>query len=145
MSVSFKSNLPAVTAAFERAGKAAMTAGIENMRGMVVKNLKQAGTGRTYPIPGTKRTYTASAPGEFPAVRLGDLSGPGGVETAVETSATDVTASIGSRLKSGLMLEKKPVSKGGRPWLKRTLEENRDAIYAGFEKGWAAALKKEGM
>ncbi|MCK9355737.1 MAG: hypothetical protein M0R22_01090 [Dehalococcoidia bacterium] len=145
MSVSFKSNLPAVTAAFERAGKAAMTAGIENMRGMTVKNLKQAGTGRTYRVPGTQRTYTASAPGEFPAVRLGTLSGPAGVETEVKTDGTSVTASIGSRVKYGLYLEKKPASKGGRPWLKRTLDENRDAIYAGFEKGWAAALKKEGM
>lgn len=30
-------------------------------------------TGRRYRVPGTKREYTASAPGEAPAVRLGIL------------------------------------------------------------------------
>lgn len=38
------------------------------------KQLMQGGrSGRTYRVPGTKRTYTASAPGEPPAVVTGNL------------------------------------------------------------------------
>ncbi len=144
MSATFKSNLPQVSAAIEAAGKASMIGGIERMRGMVVKNIKGQGHGRTYRIPGTKRDYTASAEGEFPAVRLGGLSGPGGVETETESRSDAWEARIGSRLKYGLFLEKKPVSKGGRPWLKRTLDENKDAIVQGFTDEFNAEMKRQG-
>jgi len=144
MSATFKSNLPAVTAAIETAGRTAMIGGVERMRGMVVKNIKQQGHGRTYRIPGTERDYTASAEGEYPAVRLAGLSGPGGVETETESRSDAWEARIGSRLKYGLFLEKKPASKGGRPWLKRTLDENKDAILQGFTDEFNRAMTKAG-
>ena len=143
--MSFKSNLPEVSAAVEAAGRAAMIGGVERMRGMVLKNIKQQGHGRTYRVPGTKRDYTASAPGEFPAVRLAILSGPGGVETETESLSDAWEARIGSRHKFGLALEKKPVEKGGRPWLKRTLDENKDAIVQGFTDEFNRAMKKAGV
>jgi len=144
--VSFKSNLPQVTAAIEAAGRASMIGGIEKMRGMVVKNIKQQGHGKEYPLPGSKTggTYTASAPSEYPAVRLGILSGPGGVETETESNSGAWEARIGSRYKFGLALEKKPVTRGGRPWLKRTLDENKDAIVKGFEDTFNAEIKRQG-
>ena len=172
MSATFKSNLPAVTAAIETAGRTAMIGGVERMRGMVVKNLKRQGHGKIYPLPGVKgagqmeraefsgyaasgtlsnvpkklqgKFYVASARGEFPAVRLGGLSGPGGVETETESRSDAWEARIGSRLKYGLFLEKKPASKGGRPWLKRTLDENKDAILQGFTDEFNRAMTKAG-
>lgn len=144
MSATFKSNLPQVQAAIEAAGRAAMIGGIERVRGMVVKNIKQQGHGRTYRVPGTKRDYVASAEGEYPAVRLAILSGPGGVETETESTAEAWEARIGSRHKFGLALEKKPPSKGGRLWLKRTVDENKDATIQGFADEFNRAMKKQG-
>lgn len=143
--MSFKSYLHQVQRAIDEATREGMEIGIENMRGLVVRNLKQQGHGRIYRIPGPKRDYTASAPGEYPAVRLAILSGPGGVETKVSTTATGIEARIGSRHKFGLALEKKPPSKGGRRWLKRTYDEDKAQIHAGFEAGFSAAMKKRGL
>ncbi len=144
MSATFKSNLPQVQTAIQESIKEGMISGIEFMRGRVVKNLKQQGHGRIYRIPGTQTDYTASAQGEYPAVRLGGLSGPGGVETEVVDDASSTNASIGSRLKYGLFLEKRPEEKGGRPWLKRTYDEQKDEIHEAFEKGVTAAMKRRG-
>jgi hypothetical protein len=132
MTVGFKSNLPAVTAAVEAAGKACMIAGLAKAHELTVKNLKHVGHGRTYRLPGQHGTWVASAEGEFPAVRLAQLSGPGGVETESVSESNEFVATIGSRLKHGLFLEKRPESKGGRPWLKRTIDENRDTIVKAF-------------
>lgn len=41
------------------------------MRNAVITTLKGQGSGRIYRVPGTKRFYQASAPGEVPAVRTG--------------------------------------------------------------------------
>lgn len=41
------------------------------LRNSALTILRGKGGGRTYRVPGTKRTYTASAPGEVPAVRTG--------------------------------------------------------------------------
>lgn len=41
------------------------------LRNSALSILRGQGKGRTYKIPGKKRTYTASAPGEVPAVRTG--------------------------------------------------------------------------
>lgn len=170
MSATFRSNLPQVQEAIQESIKEGMVSGIEFMRGRVVKNLKQRGHGRIYRLPGVEgvgeaerqeyagyvtagekppkkllgKFYVASAQGEYPAVRLAGLSGPGGVETEVVDDATATTAKIGSRLKYGLFLEKRPESRGGRPWLKRTYDEQKDEIHAAFEKGVDAAMKRRG-
>lgn len=41
------------------------------MRNAVMTTLRGQGSGRIYRVPGTKRYYQASAPGEVPAVRTG--------------------------------------------------------------------------
>ena len=41
------------------------------LRNSALSILRGQGGGRTYRVPGTKRTYSASAPGEVPAVRTG--------------------------------------------------------------------------
>lgn len=41
------------------------------LRNSALTILRGQGGGRTYRVPGTKRTYSASAPGEVPAVRTG--------------------------------------------------------------------------
>lgn len=47
------------------------TEGSMELRNAALKVLRGRRSGRVYRIPGTKRTYRASAPGEPPAVRTG--------------------------------------------------------------------------
>ena len=108
-------------------------------------------TGRRYKVPGTKnkrvwykrvhrrtrkkfkqrywvaRTkYTASAEGQFPAVRLGHLRSSI-LMTPDRDARPDASVLVGPRrLKRnyGRILELKDPSKGGRPYLRRTATEN---------------------
>ncbi len=45
------------------------------LKGAIKQKLAGNRSGRAYYVPGTKQLYTASAPGEPPASRLGDLKG----------------------------------------------------------------------
>lgn len=45
--------------------------GANELRNSALDILSGQGSGRTYRVPGTSRTYTASAPGEVPAKRTG--------------------------------------------------------------------------
>jgi len=86
---------------------------------------------RAYKVPGTGVTYTASAPGEFPAVRLGDLKGSYRVKAV---SASEMQ--IGSDKEHSLILEKKPVDRGGRPHAKISLDQAKPAMIAKLHQRW---------
>ena len=60
-------------------------------------------SGRTYRVPGTKKTYQASAPGEAPAVRTGAfrLSWRTGVDAEKKDNALHVQARIESDMTVG--------------------------------------------
>lgn len=61
------------------------------MRNSVITTIKGQGSGRIYRVPGTKRYYQASAPGEVPAVRTG-------IYRMSWTPSTYVTGGFGSDL-----------------------------------------------
>lgn len=79
--------------------------------------LRGSRSGRRYLIPGTRRHYTASAPGEPPAVRTGEYRASFKPKEEFEAhGGNDFTAH--SRTESDLM-----VGKGGKYNLGRILEE----------------------
>lgn len=61
-------------------------------------------SGQWYRVPGTKRTYRASLPGEAPATRLGDLRRSYRVGN-VEGSGLNANVKVGSNLKYAPVLE----------------------------------------
>lgn len=130
MSKVFVSYLPAALVAINVASKKALSAACDVGRNQVVKNLSGARSGRTYKIPGTNVTYTASAPGEYPATRLGDLKGSYRVIIKRDTGY------VGSDKEHALILEKKPVSKGGRPHLKPSLDQAKPGMLIQLHKRW---------
>ena len=131
MSKLFVSNLPAVTIAIEVASAKSLHAAGDVGRNQIVKNLAGARSGHTYKKPGTNVYYTASAPGEFPAIRFDDLRGSYRVKK-ISTSEVQV----GSDEEHSLILEKKPESRGGRPHLKRSLDQARPAMIAKLHQRW---------
>ena len=127
----FVSNLPVVTIAISAASQKALIAAADVGRNQTVKNLAGSRTGRTYKVPGTQVTYTASAPGEFPAVATGNLR-----ERVDRKVVNTDEVQVGTGVEYGLYLEKKGQSKGGRPWLKRSLDEAKPAMLAKLAQRW---------
>ena len=81
-----------------------MFAATNAVRNETVKTLSGDRTGRTYRVPGTQVTYTASAPGEPPAVQTGQLRNS--IATNVYTEGRSVKGEVGTELMKGLHLEK---------------------------------------
>lgn len=120
---------------------------IRELRGQRSGRVYQVpGTGRVEPVPVTvnvtsprykiqsytrmqnKRTggrvYTASAPGESPASRLGDL------RTSYRYRVKSNYAEVGTPLKYGLTLEKGSRKMAPRPHLRKAYQVNRERIIA---------------
>ena len=131
MSEIFVSNLPAVTVALGVASEKALIAAADVGRNKTVENLAGSRSGRTYRVPGTSVNYTASAPGEYPAVATGNL------RNRIERKVVNTSeVQVGTAVEYGLTLEKGGPSKGGRPWLKRSLDEAKPAMLAKLAQRW---------
>ncbi len=90
-------------------------------------------TGRKYKIPGTNREYTASAPGEYPALREGYLRAKVGdtpIKTEMVGDVVRAELDVGAP-QYGLILEA-----GLRPWFSKAAEEKRDEMEKVLRKRW---------
>ena len=126
----FVSNLPVVLIAVKAASEKALIAAADVGRNQTVQNLTGARSGQTYRVPGTSVTYTASAPGEYPAVATGNL------RSHIERKVVGKDVQVGTAVEYGLFLEKGLPGKGGRPWLKRSLDEAKPAMLAKLAQRW---------
>jgi len=116
-----------------------MSADAEEAVAQAVTYLQQVGrrmltgprTGRFYKIPGTNRYYQASAPGEPPAERLGDLRDS--LDTAMTRDAEWVAGYMGTPLFYGRDLEVGTMNVLPRPWMSRLFAENRREVRAILE------------
>lgn len=76
-------------------------------------------SGRIYQKYNPRRTHRASAPGQYPATDTGRLASSIAVEPP--SNRENPVARVGTAVRYGLYLEKKAGSRGGRPWLGRSL------------------------
>jgi hypothetical protein len=126
----FQSNVAECTRAMNEGAVKALLAACNVGRNQVVQNISGARSGIVYLVPGTKTAYTASAPGEYPAVATGRLRGD--VKTLIEGDI----GYVGTELDYGLYLEKKDPQHGGREWLRPSLEQAKPDIIAELNKRW---------
>jgi hypothetical protein len=92
-----------------------------------------ARTGRKYRIPGTNKMYTASAPGEYPALRTGKLRG------AVAKAGVNVVRTFGgvrAELGVGVPEYGYHLERGLRPWFSRAAAEKRQEMQAAVGRRW---------
>lgn len=139
--ITFKSNLPAVMKAIDKAAKDRMEEAVQAVRTQVLDTLSGQRSGRTYRVPGQKRTYTASAPGQPPAVATSDLFKS--IKTLVESEGKTVVGYVGTDKIQGEMLEfgtrGRASGKGKilpRPWLRISFEKTLPKIKEIFMRIW---------
>jgi len=124
----FVSHVPAVIVSINTASLTGIKKATQHVHKTLMGNLSNAKSrkGRTYRIPGTSRTYTASAPGEYPALRLGDL------RSSVHWKIQGSSGIVHTNLLHGAYLEDpkntRTEAEGRRRWLRRTFEEEDDMI-----------------
>ena len=107
---------------------------VNEVRNQVNVTLSGNRTGRTYKVPGTNRTYTASSPGEPPAQATGRLRQS--VFTRVEGMGNQVTGRVGTELPYGLWLDEGTKKMKPRPWLERSLDKAIPRLREIFEREW---------
>lgn len=111
----------------ERGLQANLKAAAMIWHGGVIRLLRGGRSGATYKIPGTMRYYQASAPGEAPATRLGDL------RTSYRFIVQTSEAAVGSPLDYALWLEKGTSKMAPRPHLQPAYQQNKGRIHAALE------------
>jgi len=109
-----------------------MDEAVNEVRNNTLKKLSGNRTGRQYKVPGTSRTYTASAPGEPPAQRLGELRQS--IKSVIETKGKKIIGSVGTDKVQGLMTEFGTKNMAPRPWLKPSFDESKDKIISIFNR-----------
>jgi len=111
-----------------------MLEAVNEVRNATLETLSGSRSGRIYKVPGTGVEYTASAPGEPPAVQLGDLRKS--VKGGIEKEGKDVIGFVGSELPKASMLEMGTSKMLPRPWLRPSFEKSSDKIKEIFTKVW---------
>lgn len=91
-------------------------------------------SGRQYYVPGTKKLYTASAPGEPPAKATAELSQ--NIEISVGSEGKTVIGRVGTDKIQGKMTEFGTIHMAARPWLHISFEKSLDKIKSIFGKKW---------
>jgi len=95
---------------------------------------KRKGSGRSK--AGTGKWYTASKPGEAPAVRLGGLKSS--IKYKIQNIGRKLTGDVGTKLPYGRALEYgyPPNNLKARPWLRRSFESAEGRIVTIWRQRW---------
>ena len=147
ITVSLKSHVPEVVASIKAVAAERMLASVITVKNETTEMLSGQRHGRRYKVPttgtrvgegrsiaGTGVWYTASAPGEAPANRLGGLRGS--VDYKVHSEGQNLVGDVGTKLKYGAPLEFGTLRMSARPWLKKSFEKAMDAILGIWGKPW---------
>jgi len=141
MAVLYQNKIAEALSGIDASAKAAMTKACYAARSQILKNLSGTRSGITYKVPGTDTTYTASAPGEYPAVATGHLKQT--ITMALATEGGALVGLIGTPLDYGLYLEKKGPQHGGREWLRPSFVQAHSAIMAALGDPWHIERQKQ--
>lgn len=111
------------------------------LRGASLRILRGKRSGKKYRVPNTSRTYTASAPGEPPAVRTGAFRLSWGAHVHVEKNGTlfRAVAAIESRERAGDQLLGETLENGTgrmkpRPYKQKVIDMAMPKVKALYQK-----------
>lgn len=124
MEIQIENNVDTILVKLQQNLKTKMEDATMAVRNKSLEVLSGTRSGRTYVIPGTKVTYTASAPGEPPAVQTGRLR----QSIATEISNDGMVGKVGTTLDYGRELEQGRSNMAPRPWLKPSFEQSENEV-----------------
>lgn len=112
------------------------TRGVNQLRNAELEVLRGQGSGRVYRKPHSKATYTASAPGEPPARRTGNLRlhWNGNVKGGASGGGTSITLELESAEHYAGFLEHGTSKMAPRPYVERITQKALPAIRAIFNE-----------
>lgn len=119
--VTLQKNINKVLNKIDNASTLQMKKALEHNKKAVEAKLGKTGSGRTYKVPGSDRTYTASAPGKPPAKYVGNLEES--IKTEVKQTKSGPQGKIGSTAFQAYWLEMGTRKMKARPFLEKTLRE----------------------
>ncbi len=111
-----------------------MLQAVNEVRNTTLETLSGSRSGRTYFVPGTKRTYTASSPGEAPASATAELRQS--IKAVVESKGKEVIGVVGTDKIQGLMTEFGTRFMAARPWLRISFEKATPKLKSIFGGKW---------
>lgn len=111
-----------------------MSAAVNEVRNTVMETLSGSRSGQTYYVPGTHRSYTASAPGEPPAVATSELRQS--VSTLIESEVGGIVGKVGTDKIQGKMTEFGTRHMAPRPWLRKSFEKAEGKVRAILSGMW---------
>lgn len=132
--VTLKFHTKKVVKSIEDTAAKRMAEATQAVRTQVLETLSGNRSGRTYYVPGTKRTYTASSPGEPPAIATSELFKS--ISTAVEGVARTIIGLVGTDKIQGKMTEFGTRNMAPRPWLKISFEKSLGKVKSIFGRKW---------
>ncbi len=145
MEIRLESHIPEVMKMMKDVAMERMHEAVNLVRNTTVEKLSGERSGRQYKVPGTNKVYTASAPGEPPAVRLGELRQHVGAEVEWNIASQQPVGKVGvPKIKTpdgkeedyGKMLEIGTKKMAARPWLEPSFRESEDGVVEIFERPW---------
>jgi len=104
------------------------------VRNRVLETLSGGRSGRTYLVPGTRRSYTASAPGQPPATATSELRQS--VKSSIEGKGRSVLGKVKAEAKHALPLEFGTKNMAARPFMKPSFDKSLDAIRRILTRTW---------
>ncbi len=116
-----------------------MSSAVNEVRNVTLETLSGQRTGQVYRLPGSGSFYTASAPGEAPATRLGDLKKS--IHAVVEDEDGSVVGYVGipkgeKADEYGPALEYGTSKIAARPWLRPSFEKSEEKVQQIFGEDW---------
>lgn len=132
ITISLNNNIPKIKMELQREfEKAILKSAMRVHRELITTLLVGNRTGKLYKVPGTKRTYRASKPGESPASRLGHLRTS--YKYLVKGKGMDAVGYVGSPLPYSHYLEYGTYKMKPRPHLKVAMKNSKKDIEKYFK------------
>jgi hypothetical protein len=131
----FTSHVPEAIRKIDETASDRMNTAVNEVLNKTLDTLSGTRHGRIYNVPGTHKSYTASAPGEPPAQATGTLrqSIRGGLETLM---GKKLVGFVGTDKDYGRMLEYGTSRITARPWLRKSFEESEGKVKEIFTRLW---------
>ena len=132
--IKLKLNTTELNRAIDQAAPKRMFEAANEVRNTVLETLSGPRSGRTYFVPGTRRSYTASAPGQAPATATSDLRQS--IQASVEGKGRSVLGKVRAKAKHALPLEFGTSRMAARPFMKPSFDKSFDAIKRILTRKW---------